>query len=349
MSSDVTFTNAAGEAAGAAAVPNRVFTGEPGISPPPPFVDVDLPLPDRRVGKVRVSYALGEHHRLFVTTDRLSAFDRIVAGVPFKGQVLNQLAAWWFAETADVVANHVVAVPDPNVLVAKAAAPLSVEVVVRGYITGVTSTSLWRQYAEGARTIYGYSFPDGLAKNSGLPEALITPTTKPPPGSPVHDEPLTCAEVVERGFVEPELWERVTAAALAVFGRGQQVAAAAGLILADTKYEFGLGADGELLLIDEVHTPDSSRFWVAETYDDRLAAGQEPESLDKEVVRRALADAGYGGDGDPPELPAAVWAETTERYIDAYERLTGRRFERGAYPVEERIRSGLDGIVEEFG
>jgi phosphoribosylaminoimidazole-succinocarboxamide synthase len=313
-----------------------------------PFVDVDLPLADRRVGKVRVSYALGERRRLFVTTDRLSAFDRIVAGVRYKGQVLNQLAAWWFAETADVVANHVVAVPDPNLLVAKAAAPLPVEVVVRGYITGVTSTSLWRQYADGARTIYGYDFPDGLAKNSALPEALITPTTKPPAGSPVHDEPLTCAEVVERRLVEPELWERVMAAALGVFGRGQQLAAKAGLILADTKYEFGLGADGELLLIDEVHTPDSSRFWVAASYGDRLARGEEPESLDKEVVRRALADAGYGGDGDPPELPDSVWAETSGRYIDAYERLTGSAFEPGEYPVDKRIAGTVDAIREEW-
>jgi phosphoribosylaminoimidazole-succinocarboxamide synthase len=313
-----------------------------------PFVDVDLPLEDRRVGKVRVSYALGDRHRLFVTTDRLSAFDRIVAGVRYKGQVLNQLAAWWFAETADVVANHVVDLPDPNVLVAKAAAPLPVEVVVRGYITGVTSTSLWRQYADGARTIYGYDFPDGLAKNSALPEALITPTTKPPAGSTVHDEPLTSAEVVERGLVVPALWERVTAAALGVFSRGQQVAAKAGLILADTKYEFGLGGDGELLLIDEVHTPDSSRFWVAATYGDRLARGEEPESLDKEVVRRALADAGYGGDGDPPELPDSVWSETSARYIDAYERLTGMAFEPGEYPVGERIAAALDEIREEW-
>jgi phosphoribosylaminoimidazole-succinocarboxamide synthase len=313
-----------------------------------PFVDVDLPLADRRVGKVRVSYALGERRRLFVTTDRLSAFDRIVAGVRYKGQVLNQLAAWWFAETADVVANHVVAVPDPNLLVAKAAAPLPVEVVVRGYITGVTSTSLWRQYADGARTIYGYDFPDGLAKNSALPEALITPTTKPPAGSPVHDEPLTCAEVVERRLVEPELWERVMAAALGVFGRGQQLAAKAGLILADTKYEFGLGADGELLLIDEVHTPDSSRFWVAASYGDRLARGEEPESLDKEVVRRALADAGYGGDGDPPELPDSVWAETSGRYIDAYERIAGSAFEPGEYPVDKRIAGTVDAIREEW-
>jgi phosphoribosylaminoimidazole-succinocarboxamide synthase len=314
-----------------------------------PFLDVELPLPDRRTGKVRVSYALGDEHRLFVTTDRLSAFDRIVAGVPYKGQVLNELAAWWFAATEDVVDNHVVAVPDPNVLVAKAASPLAVEVVVRGYITGVTSTSLWRQYADGARTIYGYQFPDGLAKNSALPEALITPTTKPPPGSPVHDEPLTCAEVVERGLVEPQLWERVMAAGLDVFARGQEVAAKAGLILADTKYEFGLGADGELLLIDEVHTPDSSRFWVAETYGERLARGEEPESLDKEVVRRALSDAGYRGDGEPPELPASVWTETSARYVDAYERLTGEPFDHGTYPVGERIAAALDGITEEWG
>jgi phosphoribosylaminoimidazole-succinocarboxamide synthase len=314
-----------------------------------PFRDIELPLPDRRAGKVRVSFALGDQHRLFVTTDRLSAFDRIVAGVPYKGQVLNQLSAWWFEETADVVANHVVAVPDPNVLVARAATPLAVEVVVRGYITGVTSTSLWRQYAEGARTIYGYHFPDGLEKNSALPEPLITPTTKPPPGSPVHDEPLTCAEVVERRLVDVELWDRVMAAALDVFERGQQLAGKAGLILADTKYEFGLGLDGELLLIDEVHTPDSSRFWVAATYDDRLANGEEPESLDKEVVRRALADAGYGGDGDPPDLPAAVWAETTARYIDAYERLTSLPFEAGRYPVGERISGELEHIVEVWG
>jgi phosphoribosylaminoimidazole-succinocarboxamide synthase len=314
-----------------------------------PFRDIELPLPDRRAGKVRVSFALGDRHRLFVTTDRLSAFDRIVAGVPYKGQVLNQLSAWWFEETADVVANHVVAVPDPNVLVARAASPLAVEVVVRGYITGVTSTSLWRQYDEGARTIYGYDFPDGLQKNSALPEPLITPTTKPPAGSPVHDEPLTCAEVVDRQLVEVELWDRVMAAALDVFERGQQLAGKAGLILADTKYEFGLGTDGELLLIDEVHTPDSSRFWVAATYEERLANGEEPESLDKEVVRRALADAGYRGDGDPPDLPAEVWAETTARYVDAYERLTSLTFEPGRYPVGERIADELDHIREVWG
>ena len=313
-----------------------------------PFLDIDLPLPDRRDGKVRVSYALpdadGEGRRLFVTTDRLSAFDRIIAGVPYKGQVLNQLAAWWFAETADIVPNHVVAVPDPNLLVARAATPLPVEVVVRGYITGVTSTSLWQQYADGAREIYGHRFPDGLRKNTVLPNVLVTPTTKGNDGA--HDVPLTVAEVAQRGLVEHRRWGEVVEAAILLFQRGQQKAAEAGLILADTKYEFGTAADGSLLLIDEMHTPDSSRYWVADSYDARLAAGEEPESLDKEVVRRALLTAGYRGEGEPPVLPAEVWAETTRRYITAFERLTGTTFEPGAYPVPPRIMEHLRHVPE---
>jgi phosphoribosylaminoimidazole-succinocarboxamide synthase len=323
-----------------------------------PFLDIDLSLADRRDGKVRVSYALapvdGEDRRLFVTTDRLSAFDRVIAGVPYKGQVLNQLAAWWFANTADIVPNHVLSVPDPNVLIARAASPLPVEVVVRGYITGVTSTSLWQQYADGAREIYGHRFPDGLRKNTVLSNALVTPTTKGSIGGGdsnddsndngtgnVHDVPLTVAEVAQRGLVATRLWGQVVETALALFQRGQQQAATAGLILADTKYEFGTAADGSLLLIDEMHTPDSSRYWVADSYDERLAAGEEPESLDKEVVRRALLAAGYRGDGEPPVLPADVWTETTRRYIQAYERLTGSTFEPGAYPVQPRIMENL--------
>jgi phosphoribosylaminoimidazole-succinocarboxamide synthase len=309
-----------------------------------PFLDIDLPLPDRRAGKVRVSYALSDERRLFVTTDRLSAFDRIVAGVPYKGQVLNELAAWWFARTEDVVANHVLAVPDPNVLIARSTQTLPVEVVVRAYITGVTSTSLWKPYSRGARTIYGYHFPDGLEKNSKLPEPLVTPTTKPPSGSAIHDEPLTWAEVVDRGLVERRLWERVTAVALELFARGQRIAADAGLILVDTKYEFGRTPAGELLLIDEMHTPDSSRYWMANSYAERVASGDEPESLDKEPARRALSDVGFRGEGELPELPARVWAETSTRYINAYERLTGLPFEPGAYPVEERIAANLDAI-----
>jgi phosphoribosylaminoimidazole-succinocarboxamide synthase len=313
-----------------------------------PFLDIDLDLPDRRDGKVRVSYALPPDElggrRLFVTTDRLSAFDRVIAGVPYKGQVLNQLAAWWFAQTSDIVPNHVLSVPDPNVLVARNADPLPVEVVVRGYITGVTSTSLWQQYADGARTIYGHPFPEGLRKNTVLPYALVTPTTKAEHGG--HDEPLTVADVLQRGLVEPKLWGDTVEAALQLFQRGQEVAARAGLILADTKYEFGTvvdedGEDGSLMLIDEMHTPDSSRYWVAETYEARLAAGEEPESLDKEVVRRALLATGYRGDGDPPALPDEVWQQTSARYIDAYERLTGTTFEPGAYPVAPRILEHL--------
>ncbi len=318
---------------------------------PEPFVDLELPLADRREGKVRVSYRLDSpgETRLFVTTDRLSAFDRNIAGIPYKGQVLNQLAAWWFARTTAIVANHVIAVPDPNVLVARETTPLPVEVVVRGAITGVTSTSLWQLYAAGSRTIYGYHFPDGLRKNTLLPEPIVTPTTKPAAGSGAHDEPLTWAEVVERGLVPGPRWEQITAVAIDLFREGQRIAADAGLILADTKYEFGVTADDEVLLIDEVHTPDSSRYWVADTYEAHLAAGEEPESLDKEVVRRALADSGYRGDGDPPPLGADVIAATTDRYIGAYERLTGQPFDLASYPVGERIAARLDGIVAAAG
>ena len=308
----------------------NVVTDRPDV-----LTDIELDLPGRRVGKVRVSYDLGEDRRLFITTDRLSAFDRVVAAVPGKGQVLNQLAWWWFANTGHIVANHALAQPDPNVLVAVAATPLPVEVIVRGHITGVTSTSLWRQYEAGQRVIYGYTLPDGIRKNSELPTPIVTPTTKAEAGD--HDAPLTCAEVTERGLVAPQLWEQVQASALALFDHGRRTATAAGLILADTKYEFGLDADGQLLLIDEVHTPDSSRFWEASSYEDRLRNDEEPESLDKELVRRALADAGYRGDGEPPVLQPEVWQATGERYVQAYERLTGTGFVRGAAPITERV------------
>jgi phosphoribosylaminoimidazole-succinocarboxamide synthase len=300
------------------------------------FMGIDLPLDDRREGKVRVSYRLDNRQRLIITTDRLSAFDRVVAGIPYKGQVLNQLAAWWFEQTSDLVANHYISTPDPNASVVREATPLPVEVVVRGYITGVTSTSLWQQYADGARTIYGHEFPDGLLKNIKLPEPIVTPTTKAAAGE--HDVPITCDEVVTLGLVDPELWAKVQSAALAVFARGQRIAEKAGLILADTKYEFGLAADGRLLLIDEMHTPDSSRFWLAETYESRLADGIEPESLDKEPIRRWLIDSGYSGDGPSPELPSDVVATTTDRYIQAYETLTGMTFEPGAQPVDQRLQ-----------
>jgi phosphoribosylaminoimidazole-succinocarboxamide synthase len=291
-----------------------------------PFTEIDLPLGDRRDGKVRSSWACGDGQRLIVTTDRLSAFDRVLAGVPFKGQVLNQLSAWWFERTADLISNHVIAVPDPNAVLARSASPLPVEVVVRGHITGVTDTSLWGMYSEGARSMYGYDFPDGLRKNTALPEPIVTPTTKADTGG--HDQPLACAEVVERGLLPGDLWEAVMAAALAIFRRGVEVGERAGLILADTKYEFGLAGDGSLILIDD-------------SYEARLDAGMEPESLDKEVVRRAFADIGYKGDGPVPTLSDDVWTATTLRYIAAYERLTDTAFEPGSYPVADRLRHNL--------
>lgn len=306
--------------------------------------DIVLPLADRRAGKVRVSYALPGHRRLFVTTDRLSAFDRFVACVPYKGQVLNQLAAWWFEHTRDIVDNHLIAVPDENVSVTIAAQPLPVEVIVRGYITGVTGTSLWTRYAAGQRTIDGHHLPEGLLKNHPLPHHVITPTTKGEAGE--HDVPLSCTDVVERALVAPALWGRVQEVALALFARGQEVAARAGLILADTKYEFGLAPNGGLRLIDEVHTPDSSRFWVRSTYDERVGAGLEPESLDKELVRRALVDAGHAGDGPVPALPSSVYEDTSRRYITAYETITGEHFHPGASPIAERIARNIAAFLE---
>jgi phosphoribosylaminoimidazole-succinocarboxamide synthase len=324
---------------------NAAFVGgsTPGATAPPqPFTDITLDLPDRRVGKVRVSYELPDDERVFITTDRLSAFDRIVAAVPYKGQVLNELAAWWFANTADIVPNHVRGVPDPNVTIGVSAQPLPVEVIVRGHITGVTSTSLWKRYADGERTIYGYELPEGLQQHQRLNTPLITPTTKAEGGA--HDEALTCAEVSDSGLVDVALWNRVQAVALALFARGQEIATNAGLILADTKYEFGLDPDGELIIIDEMHTPDSSRFWVAATYEERIARGEDPESLDKEPIRRALLEVGYRGDGPSPDLGPKVVAETTARYINAFERLTCRTFVPGGYPVEPRLVAALHAV-----
>lgn len=304
-----------------------------------PFVSIDLPLPDRRDGKVRSSWSCGDERRLIVTTDRLSAFDRVLAGVPFKGQVLNELAAWWFEQLDHIVAHHLLDVPDPNAMLVRSATPLPVEVVVRQYITGVTDTSLWGMYSAGQREMYGHRLPDGLTKNAELPDAIITPTTKALDGG--HDEPLSVAQVVERGLVDATLWEQVQRAALSVFDRGRQLGERAGLILADTKYEFGIDRDGRLVLIDEVHTPDSSRWWIADSFAERIASGDEPESLDKEVVRRAYADLGYRGQGDPPPIADDVWEATSARYIDAFERLTGRAFTPGYYPVPPRLTAHL--------
>ena len=299
----------------------------------------DLALPGRGSGKVRDWYTLGAERRLLVTTDRLSAFDRALASVPYKGQVVNQLAAWWFAQCTDIIPNHMLNVPDPNALVACEAQPFAVEVIVRGYITGVTTTALWYRYRLGERKIYGYHFGEGLRKNDALPEPIITPTTKG--GASGHDERLTPAEVSRKGYLDAGTWEEVQAAALALFRRGQAVAGPAGLILVDTKYEFGRAADGRVLLIDEVHTPDSSRFWKADSYEAHIAAGDEPENFDKESVRLAYAKQGYQGDGTPPAMPDDLWVATSRRYITIYEMLTGQPFEPAAYPVGPRLCDNL--------
>ncbi len=324
--------------------------------------ETNLPLPNKRAGKVRDAYPLGDDKILFVTTDRLSAFDRILACVPYKGQVLNQLAAWWFEQTRDVIPNHALSVPDPNALVARAAEPFRVEVVVRGYITGVTTTALWYRYDLGEREIYGYRFPEGLKKNQALPQPIVTPTTKGDAVArhhaqraemsnlrddmPAHDERLTSAQVVSEGYLDATTWYRVVDAALDLFQRGQQIAKRAGLILVDTKYEFGRARDGTILLIDEIHTPDSSRFWKADSYATRFENGEEPENFDKEFVRLAYAQKNYRGDGEPPHMSDDLWIQASERYITIYEMLTGKNFDVGAYPIEPRLMENLRRVRE---
>ena len=305
-----------------------------------------LPLANKSTGKVRDWYDLADGKRLIITTDRLSAFDRILATVPYKGQVLNQLSAWWFEQTQDMIPNHIVSLPDPNAAVVQVAAPFPVEVIVRGYITGVTTTALWYRYTQGERNIYGYEFPEGLRKNQALPQPIITPTTKG--GITGHDERLTCAEVIENGLLDQQTWDQVQSVALAIFRRGQEVARKAGIILVDTKYEFGCAADGSVVLIDEVHTPDSSRFWKADTYERRFAAGEDPENFDKEFVRLAYAKKGYRGDGEIPSVPDELWVSASERYMQIYEMLTGKAFLPGAYPIQERLLENLrqGGLIE---
>ncbi|MBE7198452.1 phosphoribosylaminoimidazolesuccinocarboxamide synthase [Methylobacterium hispanicum] len=298
-------------------------------------------LPNRYRGKVRDNYDLADGRRILITTDRISAFDRALAAIPFKGAVLTRTARFWFERTADICPNHVLAYPDPNVVVAKRLDILPVEVVVRGYLAGTTSTSILTRYRAGERTMYGHSFPDGMRPNERLPRPIITPTTKAFDGG--HDEPLTEAEILETGLLTAEQWRTVSEAALALFARGQALAAERGLILADTKYEFGTDADGRIVLADEIHTPDSSRYWFAASYPERLAAGTAPESFDKDFVRNWVV-ARCDPYRDPiPEIPAEVVLETAAVYIGAYERITGERFvlpDPAEVPLE-RVRRNL--------
>ena len=278
-------------------------------------------------GKVRDCYidaAAGE--RIIVVTDRISAFDVVLGTIPSKGLVLNQLARYWFDETKDLAPNHLVAVPDPNVMIARECRPLPVELVMRAYLTGVTSTSVWRAYERGDRTFCGHRLPDGLRKNQPLPAPILTPSTKAAKGG--HDVSVSREELLAGGQISARDFDRAAEVAARLFAFGQARAAERGLILADTKYEMGVDAAGEIVVIDEIHTPDSSRYWYADDYQARLDAGQEPRSLDKEYVRRYLVEeAGYGGDGPPPPLPDHVRVEAAKRYLASYAQLTGRALE----------------------
>jgi phosphoribosylaminoimidazole-succinocarboxamide synthase len=293
----------------------------------------------RDEGKVRDSY-IGEKRRTIVVTDRVSCFDVVVGTIPLKGQVLNQLAAFWFEKTRALAPNHLISVPDPNVSVVRELTVLPVEFVMRGYLTGVTSTSIWTAYERGDAGYCGHVLPKGLKKHQRLPEPLLTPTTKAKKGD--HDEVISRAEVIERGLVSAALYDRAAKLAAELFRAGQAWAASRGLILADTKYELGVDETGTLVVADEIHTPDSSRYWYAESYEQVMKEGGDPRALDKEYVRRWLvAERGYRGEGAPPPLPDEVRCEAAARYIEAYERVTGLPFVADTEPPEPRIRRNL--------
>ncbi|MGB3543527.1 phosphoribosylaminoimidazolesuccinocarboxamide synthase [Rubrivirga sp.] len=289
---------------------------------PPPLAATDLEVGTRYQGKVRDTYTLEDGRIVLVTTDRISAFDHVLnQAIPLKGQVLNQVAAFFFEQTADVAENHVLEVPDPNVTIGVACQPLPIEFVVRGYLAG----HAWRVYKEGGRDICGEALPDGLRESQALPTPILTPATKAVEG---HDEDVTRDEILDRGLLDAETLEVAASTALSLFARGTQIAAERGLILVDTKYEFGRAPDGRLLVIDEVHTPDSSRYYYADQYEERLSAGQTQRQLSKEFVREWLMDHDFRGlKGQKlPNMPRAFVEQVSARYIELYETITGQTF-----------------------
>lgn len=290
-------------------------------------------------GKVRDNYTTADGRRFVVTTDRVSAFDRVLGTLPFKGQVLNGLAAHWFATTRDVVPNHLLSVPDPNVMECVECEPLDVELVVRAYLTGVSSTSILTAYQKGEREFCGHRLPDGLAPHGRLPEPLLTPTTKARDGG--HDQNASRAEIIAMGAVSARDFDAAAESALALFRFGERACAERGLILVDTKYEFGRAPDGRIVVIDEIHTPDSSRFWFRESYEARMKAGQAPESFDKEYLRRWLADQGFRGDGPIPTIPDEIRLEAARRYIEACDTVRGVPFVPDLESPSERIERNL--------
>ena len=291
----------------------------------------------KRTGKVRDQYDFGNKVAL-ITTDRQSAFDRVLASIPFKGQVLNLTSAWWFEQTKHIIPNQVIEVPDPNVTLAKKCEVFPIEFVVRGYITGSTSTSLWTVYKNGDREYCGNDLPQGLIKNQKLTANMLTPTTK----EEDHDRPIAPDEIVSEGWMTQDDWDYCSQKAMELFAFGQKKAAENGMILVDTKYEMGRDSSGEIMLIDEIHTPDSSRYWIAKTYDERMALGQEPQNIDKEFLRLWFVDnCDPYNDKTLPEAPEELVAELSSRYIYLYETITG-----GVFPFPDAGRSIGERIVE---
>lgn len=294
-------------------------------------------------GKVRDTYDLGDR-LILVTTDRLSAFDRNLASIPYKGQVLNLTSAWWFEQSQHIVPNHVIALPDPNVLIAKKCKVFPIEFVVRGYITGTTSTSLWTQYNKGVRNYCGVNFPEGLQKNQKLDAPTLTPTTK----ETEHDRPISPKEIVAEGWMTQEEWDEASAYALNLFNFGMETAAKHGLILVDTKYEFGRDRDGNIVIVDEIHTPDSSRYWLANSYAERFAQQQEPENIDKEFLRLWFAKhCDPYKDEQLPVAPEELVVTLAQRYIQLYEMITGKKFAfpEKPMPIDQRIKRNIAGYL----
>jgi phosphoribosylaminoimidazole-succinocarboxamide synthase len=312
-----------------------------------PYADYTLPdavipeLPGCYRGKVRENYDLRDGTRVLIATDRISAFDRILAVIPLKGQVLTQTARFWFEATQRLCPNHVIEYPDPNVLMCKRLSMMPVEIVVRDYLAGTTSTSILQMYKKGSREMYGHRFPEGLRDNQKLPQTIITPTTKAEQGE--HDAPLSAEEILARKLLTEKQWREVSEKALALFGCGREIAARRGLILVDTKYEFGFDESGGIVLADEVHTPDSSRYWLSASYPARFAAGEPPETLDKDFIRRWVAERCDPYAGSIPEIPREVILQASAKYVEVYAQLTGQELELPdlAVPPLTRIRGNL--------
>ena len=300
-----------------------------------------LELPNHYKGKVRDTYVLDDGRMVIVATDRQSAFDRNMAAVPFKGEVLTQTARFWFEATSDICANHVIEYPDPNVVVCKHLDMLPIEMIIRDYMSGSTNTSIWPMYRDGAREMYGITFPHGLAKNQKLPETILTPTTKAAQGE--HDEPITPVDVVKQGLLTQERWDELARLSLAVFARGRELAAKQGLILVDTKFEFGLDKNGDVCLADEILTPDSSRYWLQDSYAEKMATEENPEGLDKEFLRLWVNERCDPYKDDIPDIPENTLVEFAGRYVQLFETVTGVEFSADAHgtTILERIRTNL--------